>query len=76
LQNYQKNLIKKPTKKERIQIDNRHPLKESERLITFGNNVLPVKQIMTGTDITEVIGSAAYHFYSAYVRNKLLFWRD
>jgi len=21
---------------------------------------------MTGTDVTEVIGSAAYHFYSAY----------
>jgi hypothetical protein len=56
-----------------MHIDNRHPLNESERLITFGNNVLTVKQIMTGTDITEFIGSAAYHFFSAYEKNKLFF---
>jgi hypothetical protein len=28
---------------------------------------------MTGTDITEVICSAAYHFYSDYEKNKLFF---
>jgi hypothetical protein len=59
-----------------MQIHNRHPLNENERLITFGNNILPVKQIMIGTVITEDIGSAAYRFYSAYKNNKHFFWKD
>lgn len=49
-------------------------MKASERLITFGHIVLPVKQLITCTDITEVIDSASYHCYSAYEKNKRFYW--